>query len=106
MKPVRIQGLIDFLKRLDDSGKVTFAEASETSLGNLVQISYGHGRASAELAMRISKKSHWAVTPHQLRPDLYPDPTDGLPRHLKRKLLVKATVPDLEDKKHVQVVAV
>ncbi|MBL1626970.1 Cro/Cl family transcriptional regulator, partial [Klebsiella pneumoniae] len=22
----------------------------------------------------------WQVTPHELRPDLYPNPTDGLPK--------------------------
>lgn len=25
----------------------------------------------------------WQVTPHQLRPDLYPHPDDGLPDHLR-----------------------
>lgn len=27
----------------------------------------------------------WQVTPHQLRPDLYPHPNDGLPEHLRVK---------------------
>ena len=27
----------------------------------------------------------WAVTPHELRPDIYPHPDDGLPEHLRGK---------------------
>jgi hypothetical protein len=26
---------------------------------------------------------NWQVTPHQLRPDLYPHPSDGLPEHMR-----------------------
>ncbi|MGN8238636.1 transcriptional regulator [Enterobacter soli] len=32
-----------------------------------------------ELVLKVSKVVNWQVTPHELRPDLYPNPTDGLP---------------------------
>lgn len=37
----------------------------------------------AEWARTIAEAVEWQVTPHDLRPDLYPNPTDALPaRHL------------------------
>lgn len=35
--------------------------------------------APAERVLGIAEATGWAVTPHQLRPDLYPHPDDGLP---------------------------
>ncbi|GKW27810.1 transcriptional regulator [Pectobacterium brasiliense] len=35
--------------------------------------------ASAEV-INASRALEWKVTPHELRPDLYPNPTDGLPK--------------------------
>ncbi|HIF5901742.1 TPA: transcriptional regulator [Raoultella ornithinolytica] len=32
-----------------------------------------------ELVLKVSKAVEWQVTPHELRPDLYPNPTDGMP---------------------------
>lgn len=34
--------------------------------------------ASTEV-INASRALDWKVTPHELRPDLYPSPTDGLP---------------------------
>ncbi|EEP9553043.1 helix-turn-helix domain-containing protein [Salmonella enterica] len=34
--------------------------------------------ASTEV-INASRVLDWKVTPHELRPDLYPNPTDGLP---------------------------
>lgn len=33
-----------------------------------------------ELVIKVSKAVDWKVTPHELRPDLYPNPADGLPK--------------------------
>lgn len=33
----------------------------------------------AEYVLAISEAIGWKLTPHQLRPDIYPLPTDGLP---------------------------
>lgn len=33
----------------------------------------------ADRVLAVSRATDWKVTPHQLRPDIYPNPTDGLP---------------------------
>lgn len=33
----------------------------------------------AEYVLAIAQHLDWRITPHQLRPDLYPNPTDALP---------------------------
>lgn len=45
----------------------------------------------AKNVIAVSKATEWIVTPHQLRPDLYPHPMDGLPDHLR----LGATFQDL-----------
>lgn len=37
------------------------------------------GRAPAEQVIPICQALDYAVTPHQLRPDVYPYPLDGIP---------------------------
>lgn len=36
-------------------------------------------KVPAEQVLKTSRLLGWAVTPHELRPDLYPNPTDALP---------------------------
>ena len=36
-------------------------------------------KAPAGKVLAISEATEWQVTPHQLRPDIYPNPPDGLP---------------------------
>lgn len=38
-----------------------------------------------EHVLKISADVNYAVTPHQLRPDLYPHPDDGLPAALRNQ---------------------
>lgn len=38
----------------------------------------GHG-----FVIAVSEAVQWQVTPHELRPDLYPHPDDGLPVQLR-----------------------
>lgn len=40
-------------------------------------------RVGHESVLAVSAATSWQVTPHQLRPDLYPHPNDGLPEHLR-----------------------
>lgn len=78
--------LSDFLKTLDADGKERFAKACDTSLGYLYLIAGGHRHASPGTngkALRIARHSAWMVTPHDLRPDIYPNPTDGLPPEMR-----------------------
>ena len=40
-------------------------------------------KVSAEYVVQVSQAIDWKITPHELRPDLYPHPDDGLPDHLR-----------------------
>ena len=42
------------------------------------------GRIPAERVLAIAKATDWRITPHELAPDIYPDPNDGLPQHMRR----------------------
>ncbi|HAY0633732.1 MULTISPECIES: transcriptional regulator [Serratia] len=33
----------------------------------------------SERVIHLCSLGHWLITPHQLRPDIYPNPNDGLP---------------------------
>ncbi|WP_233981700.1 transcriptional regulator [Pectobacterium versatile] len=37
-------------------------------------------KVPGELVVKVARAIGWKVTPHELRPDLYPNPTDGLPK--------------------------
>lgn len=41
-------------------------------------------KVSAEFVVSVSQATGWLVTPHELRPDIYPHPHDGLPDYLRR----------------------
>lgn len=36
-----------------------------------------------EYVLAISAATGWQITPHDLRPDIYPHPTDGLPIEMR-----------------------
>lgn len=35
--------------------------------------------------LNVAEATNWQVTPHELRPDIYRHPDDGLPDHLRCK---------------------
>lgn len=37
----------------------------------------------ADVVLPIAASLDWKITPHELRPDLYPNPTDALPTDLR-----------------------
>lgn len=39
-----------------------------------------------EVVLPIAEHLDYRITPHQLRPDLYPNPTDALPPHIAEKV--------------------
>jgi DNA-binding transcriptional regulator YdaS (Cro superfamily) len=65
-------------------GQVALAEAIKLKQGHiwswLNKTKFG---VPAEYVIAVSDSVNWEVTPHQLRPDLYPHPDDGLPDHLR-----------------------
>lgn len=38
------------------------------------------GQVGAERVLKVAAATDWRVTPHELRPDLYPHPEDGMPK--------------------------
>lgn len=40
-------------------------------------------KVPAEFSISVSRSTNWQVTPHQLRPDIYPNPQDGLPDDMR-----------------------
>lgn len=41
------------------------------------------GEVPAERVLDVAKLTEWECKPHELRPDIYPHPHDGLPEHLR-----------------------
>jgi DNA-binding transcriptional regulator YdaS (Cro superfamily) len=41
----------------------------------------------SDRVLTVSRVTDWRVTPHQLRPDLYPNKTDGLPPEIADKVM-------------------
>lgn len=41
------------------------------------------GRVPADVVISYCECREWAITPHQLRPDIYPHPHDGLPESMR-----------------------
>ncbi len=46
---------------------------------------YERQGVSAERVIPIASATGWRITPHALRPDLYPNPGDGLPSNIEPK---------------------
>lgn len=42
-------------------------------------------RVPADRVLDVARACDWLVTPHQIRPDLYPNPTDAMPVKRRRK---------------------
>lgn len=51
---------------------------------------YERTRVTAERVLQISKQTGWRVTPHDLRPDLYPNPTDAVPAEVALQIAAGA----------------
>jgi DNA-binding transcriptional regulator YdaS (Cro superfamily) len=75
----RIGVLLDFINQLDAEQKQCFASGLGTSPAYLLQIAYGHAKASPLMALAIAKATGYKVTPHALLPNVYPYPSDGIP---------------------------
>lgn len=53
----------------------------QSAISNWIQ----RGQVPADKAIPVARAVEFQVTPHELRPDLYPHPTDGLPEDLKER---------------------
>lgn len=53
-------------------------------------VSKWRGRVpDAAAVLKLAAATGWKVTPHDLRPDIYPNPTDGLPADDPRRSAVQ-----------------
>ncbi|MCP4064670.1 MAG: helix-turn-helix domain-containing protein [Gammaproteobacteria bacterium] len=71
--------LSTFLNQLPPGGRSDFAKHIGVAPAYLYQMVNGIRPISPKRALSICEGSDWQVTPHELRPDIYPNPTDGLP---------------------------
>ncbi|MDY6798533.1 MAG: YdaS family helix-turn-helix protein [Pseudomonadota bacterium] len=55
------------------------ADHLNVTQGLIYQWLSGHRKVSAEKALAVSEATDWQVTPHELRPDIYPNQSDGIP---------------------------
>ncbi|MOA64862.1 hypothetical protein D3C78_1910520 [compost metagenome] len=62
--------LHEYIKTLDKTGLEHLAARCGTSVGQLKQVSYGHRRASAGLAVCIDRETKGKVTCEELRSDI------------------------------------
>lgn len=40
-------------------------------------------QTGVDFVLKVAEATSWQVTPHQLRPDIYPHPHDGLPESMR-----------------------
>ena len=69
----------EFLK---DKSQQSFAKAIAVSQAMVSKWFLGT-RVAGDSVLKVAIATDWQVTPHELRPDLYPHPQDGLPAHLR-----------------------
>lgn len=62
----------------------SFAKDCGSSEKYFKAVAFGYKKAGTGLVKRICERSGWKVKPHMLRPDIYINKTDGVPK-TKRK---------------------
>jgi DNA-binding transcriptional regulator YdaS (Cro superfamily) len=69
-------------KYLDESetSRAALAKAAGISESLVGHWCNGLRLVPPEQAIRLAKLTKWRLTPHQLRPDIWPNATDALPR--------------------------
>ncbi|HSH98859.1 MAG: YdaS family helix-turn-helix protein [Methylophilaceae bacterium] len=75
-----------FLKKAIDliGGQVATADAVEVKQAHVwAWLNKTIDGIPEKKVIPVAKATGWKVTPHQLRPDIYPHPDDGLPDHLR-----------------------
>lgn len=62
----------------------------------------GIRKVSPSKVLAICKATGWTVTPHELRPDLYPNPTDGLPAGKVADLIGSGAIKPIVAERYTQ----
>lgn len=72
--------LTDYLDAQGTGARAELARNIKVAPAYLYQMETGIRPISAPRALQIGAATGWSVTPHELRPDIYPNPTDGVPQ--------------------------
>ncbi|AVX37798.1 TPA: helix-turn-helix domain-containing protein [Yersinia enterocolitica] len=70
--------LNDYLKQ-NGISQADYAVAAGVTQGFVSQVIAGRYKPKGRKAIQWSEATNWAVTPHELNSDDYPNKTDGLP---------------------------
>ena len=71
---------MELVRFMSGSNQQALAKALKLSQGMISHWITGRRQVGAEWVLPICEFSDWLVTPHEIRPDLYPNPTDALPK--------------------------
>ncbi|WP_083260243.1 YdaS family helix-turn-helix protein [Marinobacter sp. X15-166B] len=84
--------LTTFLSQLPPGGRSDFAKHIGASPAYLYQMVRGIRPIPPTRALAICEATNWKVTPHELRPDIYPNPSDGLPTDRLADLIASGVI--------------
>lgn len=72
---------MDLKSYLNETGikQQEFAQSVEKSQGYVSRVVAGSCKLGSEVVIKWAAATGFKVTPHELRPDLYPNARDGLP---------------------------
>lgn len=73
--------LVEYLKQ-SDMKQAELADLLEVSEGLVSGWLTGRKEIQPEEVFKIGRMSAWQVRPHDLRPDIWPNPTDALPQRV------------------------
>lgn len=65
-------------------------KVGQTAVSNWVQ----RGTVPPDNVIDVARAVDYRVTPHQLRPDLYPHPDDGLPAELRNQAIPQPNIQE------------
>jgi len=84
---------------------------SQSALASRVGVKQAHvwnwlnrqGRqVPADKVIAVSRATDWQVTPHELRPDIYPNPTDGIPSGKLADLIASGAIKAISSQQNTQ----
>lgn len=65
----------EYIKSLRPEQREDYAQRAGTTVAYLFQIAGKHSKASGQLARRLAQESGFLISPQELRPDIFGDPT-------------------------------
>lgn len=72
-----------------DIKKIISKAGGPIALGRRLKLSRGAvsqwAVVPAERVLFVAAATDWQISPHEIRPDLYPNPHDGLPEHIREQ---------------------